>query len=187
MRLFVAVPVDAATRREAGELLGKLQVSGADYKWVDSENLHVTLSFHGAVAPEKIPALKKAMAQAVAGRACFSIGLEGLGAFDSLERPRIVWVGVGQGRKELSELARALGLALEEAGLAAEPEKEKEFRAHLTLGRRRGPGNQEKLASLLRSTPATLGKSTVNRIVLYESRLYSSGARYAELAEARLV
>lgn len=187
VRLFIAVPITSAeVQRAAAGLLDHLRGAGADYKWVDPENLHLTLSYHGSALPEQIPVLKKAMAKAAAGRKAFSLGLEGLGAFDSLDSPRVVWVGIGGGVEVLRDIVSALHAALQVAGLLGEDEKNREFRGHLTLGRMRSRRNQERLKEFLNSAPSKLGALSVDRLALYESCVSSSGPRYVVRAEVEL-
>jgi 2'-5' RNA ligase len=188
MRLFIAAPISEQAKDGARLAVDDLRRSRADFKWVEAANLHLTLAFFGEAAEAEVPKLEAAMARACAGRAPFELAFGGLGAFDSLERPRVVWIGLREGAKPLTGLAQALREALEGAGLLSEEEKSRGFQAHLTLGRMRSPRNLAALkARLIETPPKAEFRSTVDRLVLYESRLTSEGPVYREVKTQALV
>ena len=169
MRLFIAVPVPEEVRRAAAAAIEALSRTGADFRWVDPGTLHLTLCFLGATPTEKIPELEAGLERA-ARRAPFEIVWGGLGAFPTPESPRIVWVGVSEGRSELEALA------------ACWPQPtERPWSPHLTLGRRRGRPKLEALKRALAALPPLGVRQRVERIVLYESRLTAEGPVHAEL------
>lgn len=99
---------------------------------VRAEGLHVTLQFLGRVDPDLVPELLE-VGGSVAGRhAAFSLEMGGLGHFGPGDRPTVIWLGVGQGSRELAELNRALAVKLTEARL---PCDRRRFRPHCTLAR----------------------------------------------------
>lgn len=187
MRLFIAVPVPDGVRSAAGDIIRSLRESGADFKWVEPENLHLTVAFLGEAAEDRVPFLKEAMAEAVRDRASFDFSFGDLGAFDSLDHPRVLWLGVAEGAKALEDLGAALGAALDRRGLLPEKDKGRTFHAHLTLGRMRGPRNLGRLRDILKAmTPQERVACRVERLVLFESRLSSRGPTYRELGAAPL-
>ena len=188
MRLFIAAPISEEARSGARSVLEALRRSRADFKWVEPENLHLTLAFFSDVSAQALPALAKAMDQAAAGRRAFELAFGELGAFDSFERPRVLWIGVSRGAESLTDLAGALRAALDRAGLLPEQEKNRAFAAHLTLGRMRSPRRIAELKALLADSPPRAEfRSLVDRLALYESRLTSQGPVYREAAVVRLL
>lgn len=166
-RLFIAVPVGAQVRRLAAELSAQLAASGADYKWVEEQNLHITLRFLGATPESELARITEAMRWAAA-RPPFEIAFGGLGAFSSWQDPRVIWIGVVQGAAELSALAAALGPS--QGG--------KPFSAHLTLGRMRSRRNINLLAGVAATAQFPQLSQRVAAIELIESRLTSQGSIY---------
>ena len=69
------------------------------------ELLHVTLAFLGATPAERLAEVVGAATAAAAGRAGFEIELSGLGRFPPGERPRVVWLGLGEGAEGVVALA----------------------------------------------------------------------------------
>ena len=153
-------------RLAAAKLIETLRASGADVKWAEPENLHLTLMFFGATLPERLPQLEALMAQA-AQRPAFRISFNGLGAFPSWDEPRVVWVGVGEGSRELVSLAEALGVS-----------EERPFSAHLTIGRVRSRRSGEKLKAVAAQARFPELFQDVGSLVLYESRLTPQGPVY---------
>lgn len=187
MRLFIAVPIPEELKARVGRIMGELKKSGADYKWVEPKNLHLTLCFLGETSEGNISAVERAMAGAASGQAAFEMVFQELGAFDSIERPRVLWIGLSRGEAPLREIARKLGQALYEAKLLPEKERTRAFQAHLTLGRMRGPRNIEKLRDLIKSMPPLEGMGCrAQRLVLFESRLSPKGPAYAAVREQTL-
>lgn len=181
-RLFIAVSVDAA-REGLAKILRELRSTGADFKWVRPEHLHLTLRFLGEREEPVAEALEAAMREAAAGRAPFALKLSGLGAFPDWRRPRVAWIGVGEGAGELSRMAADLGAALRARGISL-PEEEREFVPHLTLGRMRGPSGLGRLKTEVERLAARdlgLPAVPIDRLLLIESRLFSAGPSYAVL------
>jgi 2'-5' RNA ligase len=73
-----------------------------------------------------------AMTRAAAGLSPFEIEIAGAGVFPSWKRPRVLWLGTGEGRLSLSALSVALEREFRAGGLG---DADKPFVPHLTLGR----------------------------------------------------
>lgn len=185
MRLFIAAPISRQVQDKIAALIDDLRAAGADYKWVEPENLHLTLCFLGETPDEKIPAIEKALGVAARGRTAFELGLTELGAFSSLEHPRVIWIGGRAGAPELCAVAAAIDQALRREGIFPK-EPAREFKPHLTLGRLRGPRNFSKLTDRIKILPKLIFSSNIDRLVLYRSRLSASGPRYSVICEGLL-
>src|SRR5258708_38019215 len=111
-RLFTAIEIPQAIRQHLG--LIRAPLSGA--KWVEPENMHITLRFAGDIdgrtADEFASLLSGIRARP------FPISIQGVGAFGGRE-PKVLWAGVEAG-DELDAFARAHERAARGAGL--EPE-----------------------------------------------------------------
>ena len=98
-------------------------------KWVDQEQLHLTLRFIGEVDGGVFEDIKEALAGAKTES--FSMRLKGFGHFPPRKAPRVLWVGV-EDDGSLLQLRNRVERALVRAGL--EPEHRK-FSPHITLAR----------------------------------------------------
>jgi 2'-5' RNA ligase len=189
-RLFVAVPVADDVRRAVGRLME--DVAGAPIeersygqpRWVRVDGLHLTLRFLGATADERRSELAAALRAAAEGVTSFRVSLHGGGAFPSLSRPRVLWIGITEGAEQLGSLARVLS---DELGRLGWPPEDRPFQPHLTLARTDGvPGAGER-AERLAELAADLEESwQADRIVLYRSILGRGPARYEAVEEASL-
>jgi len=94
MRVFVAIEIDSEIKNKLSEYLSKLKRTGAGVKWVVPENIHLTLKFIGYIETETLINLSGIINDAVSGIGPFSISIGNIGAFPSLEKPRVVFVCV---------------------------------------------------------------------------------------------
>lgn len=179
-RLFVAVDPDERTRRRLAKMLEALKGAVGRARWTASfprpENLHLTLKFLGTVEAARLPEIGQQIAR-VGSTDRFEIAFEGLGAFPSRSRPRILWVGVTQGAEALKSLAEQVDRYFAEVGF--EPEG-REFKPHLTLARLK-TARGSATSVLENVSPREAGSSPVTEITLYRSELGPGGSRYTPL------
>ena len=162
IRSFVAVDLSDANREALAAHLEECSRLAPGYRWVLPDSLHLTLRFLGHLELPALQGVRQELRGVVA--APFRLALEGRGTFGSRSAPRVIWIGVGEGRDACRALARAVEGAFQAAG--SEPEA-RGFRAHVTLARQRSEG--ERLPQLPELPP--LAPWTVEEFVLYESRL----------------
>jgi 2'-5' RNA ligase len=148
--------------------------------WVATENLHITLKFLGGVEESQIEPITTSLAVVASDVPAFDAALRGLGAFPSLHRPRVIWVGLAEGVTPMTGLASAVDQALAAIGV---PREERPFSGHVTLGRVREPRHDPALAeALTRGAACVFGEVRVEHVSLMRSDLSPRGARYTELA-----
>jgi len=184
IRAFIAVELPESVRREVSQLQARFKATGADAKWVEADNLHLTLKFLGNIEESQVEPLKAALASAAQRVSPFTIQVEGIGAFPKTTSPRVVWVGISQGEEALIQLAQAVEEAC--VGLSF-PKEERPFRGHLTIGRVR---SRERLAGLIRELQVEEFKASTTasttQVVLFQSVLSPKGPIYTPLAEIPL-
>ena len=179
-RLFVAVEVDADVRARLVEAQRILASSSRGVKWVEFENIHLTIKFIGEVDTPLMYEITKTVEEAVSGVAPFSYSVDGLGAFPENGVPRVVWAGVGQGADTLEALYSRLNKTLVAYGVAFERRR---FVPHITLGRVRSKKNAANLRSAIAQfANRHFGIVDADRVVLFESQLTKSGPIYTPVA-----
>jgi 2'-5' RNA ligase len=184
-RLFVAVDLDEPTRAAVAEIVTRLVRRLGDDReagriaWVRPEHLHLTLRFLGDVEEARVAAVQQAIVTPLTVVE-FSLSFEGLGMFPPAGRPRVVWLGVKDGRAELESLCREVERRLHSSGGLPEP---RPFQPHLTLGRFRNATRRPDIEAI-RVGSGSVGPCRVDRVTLYESRLSSTGPTYAVVAHA---
>ncbi|MCS7238388.1 MAG: RNA 2',3'-cyclic phosphodiesterase [Thermoguttaceae bacterium] len=185
IRTFIAVEVDSYVRQRALDLMDILRTAQADVKWVEPENLHITIKFLGEVLSRDIYHICQAVQKAVAQIEPFPLVVAGAGAFPDVIRPRTIWLGLSEGEEQLARLQRSVEDALLPLGF---PREGRPFKAHLTLGRvRRASPGLARLAQLLRDQASFSGAETfVEEVVVFSSELTPEGPIYEPLATLRL-
>ena len=186
MRLFIAIDLSPEFKQELARLQSELKKSNADVKWVEPENVHLTLKFLGEVTKEYADKVKKVLDSVASQFKSFEISLSGIGAFPKLDYPRVVWVGIAKGKDQAKKISEKLDEELSKLGFAKE---EREFAAHLTIGRVRSAKNKESLKTNILSLdpgPLPLAPQQVSTINLYQSTLTPKGPIYTCLYQALL-
>lgn len=177
MRLFVALDLPTAVHTALRDLIGRLQHSSADVRWVRPEGMHLTLKFIGESPPEKLAAIREAL-RAVASPQPIELEFRDLGFFPHERRPRVFWVGV-HASNNLGELAAQVETALEPLGI---PREQRAYKAHLTLGRFKSPARLAELQREIGQLEATdFGQAQASEFYLYQSKLSPGGAQYTKL------
>jgi 2'-5' RNA ligase len=175
MRLFIAVAADEEEKAAAAAAVARLRRASGGYRWVDPRDMHVTLRFLGETPEEKLPEISALMRQAAAASAPFELVYGGVGAFDSLDDARVIWIGLEEGFEPMLRIAELLGR-----------DEPRPFSPHLTLGRRRRePAPPEFRAALGAEAPLAL-RRPVERLSLYASKPAPFGHAYEILLEAEL-
>jgi len=178
-RLFVNVDLDGLADDIASVQALLTDASGLNL--VDPEQAHVTLEFLGDTDPDRIDDIVAELERAVAdsGVDPFTADFEGLGVFPSLDYISVVWLGVGAGSEELTELHGAIENRT--TALGFEPD-EHDFTPHVTLARMNHAGGKELVQEVVRERDPSAGELRVDEIRLTESVLTGSGPAYSTVA-----
>ncbi len=176
MRCFVAVKAGEAVRRKLAEVQAALRRADADVRWVDEENLHLTLKFLGEIEEEEAGRLAGLLKEESARWPRMELEYAGVGNFPEHGAPRIVWAGCTGDVARLAGLAGAVERAAEKIGV---PREGRPFVAHLTLGRVKSARNAKRLlAAIEAQRRVPVGKDAVAEFVLFRSTLTPEGPVY---------
>ena len=183
LRLFVAVVPPAAVREEARRAADHLRstLPGLKARFADPHATHLTLLFLGRVPAVERSTVERRLSEALHRAAPLVVATAGLGAFPSVRRPSVVWLGIDDRDARLTALQAVVGRAL--AGVAP-GDRDPRFVPHLTLARiaERDHQRRAQLAAALgafRPAPATW---RVEEVALFRSELLPDGARHHVLA-----
>lgn len=184
-RTFIAVELADDVRSRLVKLQQILARSGGDVKWVEEENLHVTLLFLGEVDERDLPAVCATVGEACSSVGPFTMSVEGVGCFGNPRRPRTLWAGVAAGHDELIALHAAIEAPLLELGCYRR--EERKFEPHVTLGRVRGDAGAERLAAAReQQAKFVAGEFEVKQVAVMSSELLPAGPAYAVMSRAAL-
>lgn len=183
LRCFIAIPFPGELKESVASSVELLKAARADVRWVQPENLHLTLKFLGDTTEPSVPGIAGALDNAAESLRSFSLRISGAGVFPDWKRPRVIWFGVeaGSGLKSLQESIEDI---METFGYNRE---NRLFSPHLTIGRVRSQRNISPLVSALESVKGTdFGSMEVRSFSLMKSDLSPKGSEYTTLAEFQL-
>lgn len=184
MRAFIALNLPKKERQRIHRAARLLREAELPVRWVDPDNLHVTLKFLGEVRPDRVETVEETLTRVAQGTAPFPLTLSGFGAFPTIRRPRVIWLGV-EASPELRCLKQDLEWALSDCGFDAET---RAFHPHLTLGRadpNDGAGAFRGLDDVVAGMDFQAAV-TMHTVDLMRSHLSRAGARYSIVSNARL-
>jgi 2'-5' RNA ligase len=185
LRTFIAIDLGKPIRDRLVTLQERLAQSGAPVKWVEIENLHVTLLFLGEVDERDVPAVCGAVAGVCKENAPFSLSVESVGSFPNTRRPRTLWVGIGAGAQEVCALHDGLEPPLLDLGCYRR--EERRYTPHITIGRVKTERPSDTLATALAKHAAwQAGEVFVREVLVLSSELTPKGPIYTVLSRAIL-
>lgn len=185
MRAFIAIELSDDIRSTLSQIQSRLKYSGADIKWVEEKNIHLTLKFLGEINEDRCKKIIALLDDIGRLTRPFEINLKDIGTFPDMDNPKVIWVGLDRGAVESKLLAERIDDAL--AGIGFEKES-RQFAAHLTIGRARSQKNKEALKQTLSTYSLKLiaGPQLIDHITLFQSTLTPKGPVYTKLHESRL-
>ena len=176
MRLFAAVRPPEPVLANLDAFVEPRRDADPALRWVVRENWHLTLAFFGDVPHDRVEPLQEAL-RAVRGEP-FRLTLDGSGAFPDPAAGRVLFHAATVGSDDLNALRRRVRTAADRVGVPSDNAK---HRPHLTLARRRRPGDLTRWLRIVDSfVPQTF---EVRSFVLLHSELRPSGASYRVLDE----
>lgn len=180
IRSFVALELTDEVREQLAVLLQRLQRTSAAVKWVEPENLHLTLKFLGEVPEEQIELVGKTLKAVAQATEPFSFTVKGVGGFPDLRRPRVLWVGV-EALQALIKLQQLVEKAMEQLGF---PPEYRVYHPHITIGRVKTVTGIEKVREILREyADVKFGEVLASHLTLFRSDLSREGPTYTPLAK----
>jgi 2'-5' RNA ligase len=188
VRLFVAVEIGEMLAQGAAKLTEDLQrranatAGRAKLTWIPADRMHLTIRFIGEVDDGKASMVRQALEPPLAVTP-FNLTLCGAGTFPKGGTPRVVWLGVTDGREPLLRLERAIAARLAPLGI---PEEDRAYSPHLTLARVRDPAGLKSARLLDGLTDRRIGTTLIDAITLFQSRLSPKGPTYTPMVRTPL-
>lgn len=178
-----ADPDDPLSRLSIESLETSLKGVGGKLRFVKADSRHLTLKFLGDLDPAAALQVSQALEGASEGFGPFPVGPLGVGFFPNALRPKVIWVGLDDPKKQIERLHEAIGKALEPLGLAVPGEA---FVPHVTVARvvEAPPGPALALAvdPLVRTR---FGWARADGLEFWESTLQKGGPIYRKISEHR--
>ncbi len=182
IRSFVAITLPADVQDHLRKIEALLKSGTAvPAKWVEPENIHLTLKFLGDTDPGKIGDIFETISHAAAGISPFALEIKGLGVFPGPRNTRIAWAGLAGDLGKLNLLQKNIEAGLEGLGF---PSEKRGFSPHVTLARVRDTATAEERERFGRLVTGTFVKPVpffIDSIWLIKSELTRHGPTYTPI------
>ena len=132
VRTFIAFELPENVIACLKNLQYALKRYGINIRWVNPENIHLTLKFLGDIPIEKCSEIESAIKLVTKAFEPLALSVKGIGVFPSIKNARVLWTGLSGEIEILVNLQQNLEAQLVNLGLKKE---NRPFKAHLTLGR----------------------------------------------------
>lgn len=180
-RGFIAI--DIGSFPKLVEFENEIKKTGSDIKLVDPKIVHITLKFLGDTDESLVEKIEEIMKNSVEEIKPFEMQLIGTGVFPDQKYTRVAWIGIKNG-EQIGKIANKIEEQVSKLGFEKE---NREFSAHLTIGRVRSAKNKEKLLQVIEKyKDVNFGNFKINSIKLKKSELTPKGPIYTTLKEVKL-
>lgn len=182
MRLFIAIPLKEYDRNYVYDKISIVKSNVSEkLKWVEKDNLHITLKFIGDADKSAIAELKimmKNLSKTIKQQ-YFKLG--NIAAFPNLKYPRIIYISVRDDANILSFLHQSCEKYL--SSFAIKNDKDT-YTPHITLARTKRNTNIKKLSldlNTFHEENICNKEILMEKISLFNSDLHKTGPVYREI------
>lgn len=178
IRTFIAVKIHPLHKLKDTLVELKNEFSDESIKWVEPENLHLTVKFLGNTNRNQVNEIAQLLEEAARNCSAIKLQLTGLGFFKNKGQPKVLFVNIER-NDSLGKLFNSIENKLVKIGF----EKEKRrFSPHLTLARIKHLDNRKRFYSTIEKFRISEFQETfVREIYVYQSVLTPSGSIYKPL------
>ena len=180
IRCFLAFDIENdEVLRKVVSIQQLLIKTGATLKIVKPENIHITMRFLGNISSNSITKISNRLQ--VIDFVSFFAELNGIGVFPNINRPRVVWVGINKGSKELMNIFDQIEPILQKLGFRPDF---KGFSPHLTIARVKSPKNKAQLINFVKNNSVhNIGAIKIKSLKLKRSVLSPIGPIYTTIKQ----
>jgi 2'-5' RNA ligase len=183
LRIFLALDLDDDIRSGLIRIRDKIDLGGAKVKWVDPEQLHITLKFLGDIADDTVRQVHLVAQQVARQMSPFKFRVRNVLCVPSGGPVRMFWAGVEDAGDSMKSLHGVLDEAM--GGLNFRRE-DREFSPHITLARVKFAPNPQQIRRTVQAVSgADFGVQLVEELVVYSSQLTPSGPVYSAIGRSR--
>jgi RNA 2',3'-cyclic 3'-phosphodiesterase len=187
IRAFLAIELPEETKIKLNQLEDQFKIKRLNVKWVDPENIHLTLKFLGNISVDSIPKIQEIMEEAALEIAPFKIGVNGVGVFPNVQRVQIIWAGLNGELDKLIQLQKLIDTGMSRLGFIPES---RPFTAHITIARMRDEARDSERETAGKLAGVTLFEAPffiVKSVNLMRSQLRREGPIYSRVVTIDLV
>lgn len=177
MRAFIAIEIPGEIKRRIGALIKECKMTGiAPVKYVDIENMHITLKFLGETENSVLQAISDKFGRISSPPP--ELTIFSAGAFPGFDFARIVWVGIKE-NQELKTTFMEIENIVIKNGFKAD---ERDFNPHITIARIKGKVTNEWIGVVKKYTGFKFGSFKPEGFSIYRSDLDQKGPVYTKIS-----
>jgi 2'-5' RNA ligase len=183
-RLFAALKVHPSEEFIARYYGLKKYLKQEKIRWVDPENIHITLKFFGESPEHHIPAIDIALKQAASATSVFGFDVIDTGIFGSRYKPRVIWFGI-KPEEQIVQLSTTVFDKLEGVGIQRDSQN---FVPHITIARITRLEDKDHFQKVIdKYREGFIQKEEVTHFHLFESHLGPGGPKYEIISSYKLI
>ena len=178
VRAFLALDLDDDLKPKINKIIRQFKEIDTKIKYVELQNLHLTLKFFGDIDTNGLDVLENAIADVVSEFDLFKIKITGCGAFPNKNHIKVIWVGIDDDAV-IKDLHDRLDKEFARLGF----DKDRKFSTHLTIGRMKSAKNKNKVKEVIEEFENfEIGEMEVSEISLKKSTLTPAGPIYEDIS-----
>lgn len=176
MRAFLAIEIDDYLKNNIKKTQQNIKnTQSAKIKYVEDENLHLTIKFFGDINERKQKQISKSINRTIENYNPYILKVAKIGAFPNINRPKVIWTGVKDKNKNTINLIKELDEEFNKIGF----KKERNYVPHITIGRVKNISQKNVLENTLQNLKNSYyGKMKVTKLCLKSSELTPNGPIY---------
>jgi len=183
-RTFIAFEIDPSNQKQLVSLKDRLDWGKASIKWVQADQIHLTLKFLGDISQQQVESVKELLPELLKNYKSIDTVISHLGAFPHAKQPKVLWAGLTGDNATITSIVHQLEDRLATLGFSKE---QKNFSSHITIGRVRSANRSDRFEETLGSFRfAPPLRQTLQTITFYESRLTTHGPIYTPIVNVVL-
>ena len=175
-RVFIGIPIGSKIESILSSVKSAVNCNPSHIKWILAENIHLTLSFLGNISGKNIPDIIQSLENEITTKH-FKFMIKGIDVFPSYKSPKVLWLGIGKGKDELTSLQFQVEKSIRKFN---KNHQKITFNPHITIARITGLHRKIDALPFLNSVYSPI-ELYVNFICLFESQLFPEGAQYTVL------
>ncbi len=178
VRAFLAIDLDDDLKPKINKIIRQFKEIDTKIKYVELQNLHLTLKFFGDIDTNGLDVLENAIADVVSEFDSFKIKITGCGAFPNKNHIKVIWVGINDDAV-IKDLHDRLDKEFARLGF----DKDRKFSTHLTIGRMKSAKNKNKVKEVIEEFENfEIGEMEVSEISLKKTTLTPAGPIYEDIS-----
>ena len=177
IRSFLAIDLAEDLKPEIADVQKEFKKTGANIKYVPSQNMHFTLKFFGNIDEDMVEEISEAVEKVIRNYSAFDLSIGGCGSFPNQNTIKVLWIGIDS-NSQIADLQKDLDMEFKKLGF----KKERNYISHLTIGRPRNGKNNNQLKDTINSLKdLKIGTMRVSKISLKKSTLTPQGPIYEDI------